>query len=145
MVYLSTPTAKLGRSECVRICDMALRWCRRELGENNRKQYGIAWYIQKQEFGDMGEYDGDDHEIYIFWNNNKNVKDLIQTCIHEYTHSLQPIRTKYWKFPGTYSRNPYERQAKYNEHKYLPECWQHINKRINKKQNGLRNRSLKTR
>lgn len=133
MVYLNTPVAKIGRAGCVRIASMALRWCRKRFGENNRKKYKLDWYINTDNvYGDMGEYDPDDHTIYIYWHNHKTVKELIETCIHEYTHSKQPISTKYWKFPGTYSRNPYERAAKYAEVKYLPDCWVHISKRINK-------------
>lgn len=144
MIYLSTRTKDIGRQQCARIINMSLRWCMRKLGENNRKKYSLNWYIQKQTIHkDMGEYDGEDHEIFIYWNNNKTVQDLIETCIHEYTHSKQPIVTKYWKYPGSYSRNPYERQAKYNEKKYLPECWDHINNKINK-QYATRNRSTKT-
>lgn len=134
MVQINSPTSTIGRAECIRIAGMALRWCRRELGENRRKKYRLEWYINKDNvYGDMGEYDPEDHTIYIYWHNNPKVRDLVETCIHEYVHSLQPIATKYWKYPGTYSRNPYERQAKYYEKKYLPACWAHISKQINKR------------
>ena len=61
------------------------------------------------------------------------------TCIHEWTHQLQPITTKYYKYPGSYSRNPYERQARYREKKYTPILWDAIKNKVN----GTRNRNTK--
>jgi len=127
MIYLSTPISRLGRQPTVRIANMALRWCERELGVNNRKKYKPVWTVRKGDVPDLcGEYDDEDNEVYVYWDNCDTVRELIQTCIHEWTHQLQPIRTKYYKYPGSYSRNPYEREARRNEDKYTKECWTHI-------------------
>jgi hypothetical protein len=138
MIYLSTPIKKVGRVEAVRIANFVLRWCRRELGVNKRKKYYPLWYIVKGEEGLCGEYDHDENEVYVYWDQCDDVRELISTCIHEWTHQLQPIRTKYFKYPGTYSRNPYERAARRNEDKYTPIVWRLIKTKINK--NGLRNK-----
>jgi len=138
MIYLSTPIKKVGRVEAVRIANFVLRWCRRELGVNKRKKYYPLWYIVKGEEGLCGEYDHDENEVYVYWDQCDDVRELISTCIHEWTHQLQPIRTKYFKYPGTYSRNPYERAACRNEDKYTPIVWRLIKPKINK--NGLRNK-----
>jgi hypothetical protein len=138
MIYLSTPIKKVGRVEAVRIANFVLRWCRRELGVNKRKKYYPLWYIVKGEEGLCGEYDHDENEVYVYWDQCDDVRELISTCIHEWTHQLQPIRTKYFKYPGTYSRNPYERAARRNEEKYTPIVWRLIKPKINK--NGLRNK-----
>jgi hypothetical protein len=138
MIYLSTPIKKVGRVEAVRIANFVLRWCRRELGVNKRKKYYPLWYIVKGEEGLCGEYDHDENEVYVYWDQCDDVRELISTCIHEWTHQLQPIRTKYFKYPGTYSRNPYERAARRNEDKYTPIVWRLIKPKINK--NGLRNK-----
>jgi hypothetical protein len=79
-----------------------------------------------------GEYDCWDNEIFIYWNNCDNVRELICTVVHEWTHQNQPIVTKYYKYPGTYSRNPYERAAKYAEQKWTPVVWKEIKHKINK-------------
>jgi hypothetical protein len=138
MIYLSTPIKKVGRVEAVRIANFVLRWCRRELGVNKRKKYYPVWYVVKGEEGLCGEYDHDENEVYVYWDQCDDVRELISTCIHEWTHQLQPIRTKYFKYPGTYSRNPYERAARRNEEKYTPIVWRLIKPKINK--NGLRNK-----
>jgi len=132
MIYLSTPIKKVGRVEAVRIANFVLRWCRRELGVNKRKKYYPLWYIVKGEEGLCGEYDHDENEVYVYWDQCDDVRELISTCIHEWTHQLQPIRTKYFKYPGTYSRNPYERAARRNEDKYTPIVWRLIKPKINK-------------
>lgn len=130
MIYLNTKIKRLGRAPTVRIADMALRWCRRELGVNNRKKYQPIWSVRMGYDEDCGEYDAEDNEVFVYWDNCEDVRELIGTCIHEWTHQLQPIRTKYYKYPGSYSRNPYERAARYAEKKHTPACWAHIRKHI---------------
>jgi hypothetical protein len=98
---------------------------------NNRKKYVPSWNITKGYDPDLvGEYDHEMNEVLIYYGGIDNVKELIQTCIHEWTHQLQPITTKYFKYPGSYSRNPYERQAKYNETKYYKQCWESIKQKL---------------
>ena len=134
MIELNTQIKSLGRVQSVRIANFALRWCKNKLGVNRRKRWDPIWYIRTAWDGDdtCGEYDATDNEVYIFWNNNEDVQELIETCIHEWTHQNQPILTKYHKYPGSYSRNPYERQARYAEKKHLPQCWNDIKNKINK-------------
>lgn len=138
MIYLKTPIEKVGRHDAVRIANMVLRWCRANMGVNNRKKFAPIWSVRKGYDTDCGEYDAEDNEVLVYWDNCVDVRELIGTCIHEWTHQLQPIRTKYFKYPGSYSRNPYERQARYNEKKYTPVLWSDIKHKINK--NGIRNK-----
>lgn len=126
MIYLNTKVQGLGRAPAVSIAQMAMRWCKRELGINKRKKFEPIWSIVKGDDTDCGAYDADDNEVWIYWDQCEDVRELIATCIHEWTHQLQPIRTKYYKYPGSYSRNPYEREARRNEEKYTKQCWTHI-------------------
>ena len=134
MIYLNTKIESLGRKEVVSIANICLRWCRRHMGVNNRKKYQPIWYVVKGWDDDCGQYDATDNEVYIYYNNNLDIRELIGTCIHEWTHQLQPILTKYDRYPGTYSRNPYEREARRNEDKYTKACWSHIRKRLKQKE-----------
>lgn len=137
MIYLNTPVSTLGRSNAIALTRRTLKWCERTLGTNGRKRYRLRAYVRRGPDDDdiCGEYDCWDNEIYIYWDKCDTVRELISTCIHEWTHSLQPILTKYYKYPGTYSRNPYERQARYNEKKWTPICWKEIRTGYMKKQN----------
>lgn len=135
MIELNTPIHTLGRGPTVRIANMALRWCRREFGINNRKKYEPTWSVWRGIEPDLcGEYDHDENCVYVYWDQCVDVNELIATCIHEWTHQLQPITTKYFKYPGSYSRNPYERQARYKEKKYTPVFWDLYKHKINKTQ-----------
>ena len=131
IVTLRTKLHEMERGPTVRIANLALRWCRDNMGVNNRKKFKPVWSILKGYDCELvGEYDDVMNEVFIYYGAIEDVKELIQTCIHEWTHQLQPITTKYFKYPGSYSRNPYERQAKYNEQKYYKECWNSIKKKI---------------
>ena len=134
-IYLKTKLNTLGRAPTVRIANMVFRWCVRNLGVNKRKKWAPAWYVVKSwddGGGDMGEYDAYDNEIFIYYDNIPDVRELIRTIIHEWTHQNQPILTKYYKYPGTYSRNPYERAARYAELKWQPVVWRELKHKINK-------------
>lgn len=133
-IYLNTPTASLGRAPTVRIARMAMAWCRKHIGENPRKHTRPLACITKSYSDDTicGEYDCYTNEIYVYWNKCDNVREVISTCIHEWTHQMQPIRSKYFNYPGTYSRNPFERQARYAEMKWTPVLWKEIKDKVNK-------------
>lgn len=133
-IYLNSRTSKIGRNETVRIAEMALRWCRRHLGINKRKQYKPIWSIRKSSEWTKhtnGEYDPVDNEILVYWDNCDTIGELIRTCIHEWTHQLQPILTRYGKYTD-YRTNPYEVEALQFETRYTPVCWQDIKEKVNK-------------
>ncbi len=66
MIYLKTRLETLERGPTIRIANHALRWCRDNLGVNNRKKYLPTWSVTKGFDPDLvGEYD---HEM------NENVK-----------------------------------------------------------------------
>jgi hypothetical protein len=134
MIYLNTKLDALDKRDASRIARMTLKWCARTLGVNRRKKFEVKCYVSKgkAEDGICGEYDCYDNEIYIYYGLCADVRDIMATCIHEWTHHLQPIRSKYYKYPGTYSRNPYERQARYNEMKWTPIAWRELKNKVNK-------------
>jgi len=143
-IYKSTRLTSIGRKEIVRIANMAFRWCRTNMGVNRRKKYQPAWYIRKSlddTTFDAGEYDAHDNEIYIYWNNCETVEDLIVAIVHEWTHQLQPILTKY-DWDSDYHTNPYEVEARRNEKIWGPQCWNALKQKLNKKpkRNGISNK-----
>lgn len=111
-----------------------MNWCRRELGINKRKTYEVIWKCVKNTESDdeCGQYEPEWNEIEIYWNNMLNVKEIIETCIHEWAHSKQPIRSQYFKWKGPYSKNPFEIEAKKYEKKYTPMCWEAIKHKVNR-------------
>lgn len=139
--YITTRTQKLGRTESVRIANLALRWCRKTLGTNKRKRFEPVWSVLNESHADpfcQGEYDAQDNHIFIYWKNCHAVADIISTCIHEWTHQLQPILTRYGEYYDdyvgnpNYMNNPYEIEARNNEALYTVECWGAIKHKVNK-------------
>lgn len=65
------------------------------------------------------------NQITIYRNNINNVRDLIRVFVHEYTHSLQPIKTKYYKLLDKYGYvdHPFEIEANNNGDMYYNQLW----------------------
>jgi hypothetical protein len=120
------------RRDVVRIGRMAETWCRNHMGENNKKKLSLLVTYWKGWDTDMGEYDPQDHCIFIYYNNTNTVKELLQTIIHEWTHSLQPLTSKWKEYNKMeYNSNPYEKEAYASEVKYK-DMWQVIKHKLNK-------------
>jgi hypothetical protein len=111
-----------------------MNWCRKEFGINKRKTYEVTWKCVKnwETDDECGQYLPEENEIEIYWNNMLTVREIIETCIHEWTHYHQPILTKYHKWQGSYSKNPFEVEARKNEKIYTPICWKEIKKKVNR-------------
>jgi len=138
-IYLNTPISSLSRAEVVRIGRMALTWCRKMLGVNNRKTLLIET-IFSADVDDTkvtGAYDDVQNLIFIYYKNCDNIREFIATILHEWQHSLQPLRSKYHKVKGPYSRNPYEIEARRTEALYSA-VWTDLKPKVNK------NRAQKT-
>jgi hypothetical protein len=111
-----------------------MSWCRNNLGINKRKLYELNIRVVKntESKDECGQYEAEWNEIEIYWNNMLNVKEIIETCIHEWSHYRQPIRSQYFKWKGPYSKNPYEVEARKNEKIYTPICWNEIKSKVNR-------------
>jgi hypothetical protein len=61
-----------------------------------------------------------------------DIRELIATIIHEWTHHLQPVRSKYKKWKGSYKKNPLEVEAYRAEALYTSPCWKAIKDKVNR-------------
>jgi len=118
-IKLYTPMSELSLSQVRDICKFGIEFCSKELGVNRRHMDQISFSIRTDRRFRLiyyGEYCPIINRIYIFRNNIENVKDMIQVFIHEYTHSLQPIKTKYSKMLNQYGydNHPHEIEANRN-------------------------------
>ena len=117
-----------------RIVRETIKWCRIFFGENHRRKNKFTYYVGPQpkrllkRYGKYyGCYDCVENKLNVYPENNKNIRDLIKTTIHEYTHYTQPIRSRYYKLDEQYGylRNPFEVVARTNE-KLYKNCWKDI-------------------
>jgi hypothetical protein len=126
---LNTRLDKLTHKEIRKIVEKTIVYSEIKFGSNKRKKSCKA-VVKQQRDNDVpkyGEYCPEKHTVFLFKNNCTNVKDVICTTLHEYTHSLQPIKSKYFKLLKTYGyeKHPMEIEAVENE-KYCKEVWKLI-------------------
>jgi hypothetical protein len=130
---LLTPTSSLDRAKVRDIVKLATKWCVANFGVNNRRQKPFKVSIRKQIGGSprYGEFNCEENTIVIYYNNCKNIREMIQTVIHEYTHYMQPVRGSYFKLLKEYGydAHPMEIEARENETLYK-DCWTIIKKHI---------------
>ena len=123
------------RREALRIGRQAEKWCRSNMGVNQRKKYDplITYYKSYDTDSDMGEYRYWDNEIIVYYNNTPTIKDFIRTIIHEWQHQLQPMG-KYERIHDEvgYEEHPFEKEAEAVERKNYKQVWKHIKPTINK-------------
>ena len=123
------------RGDVLRIGRQVEKWCRTNMGINNRKKYQpvITYYKSMEGDNDMGEYRYWDNEIIVYYNNCRTVANLIRTIVHEWQHQLQPM-TKYERIHDEvgYEEHPFEKEAEAVERKNYKQVWSHIKPTINK-------------
>jgi hypothetical protein len=115
------------------LVNRAFRWCKKNMGINRRHEFEVIPSIIKgygEDTDVFGAYCPYENIIYIYHDSVETISDLIGTTIHEYQHSLQPIKTKYYKMALKYGYwdNPLEIEARQIEKKNLPKFLDYINK-----------------
>jgi hypothetical protein len=115
------------------LVNRAFRWCKKNMGINRRHEFEVIPSIIKgygEDADVFGAYCPYENIIYIYHDRVETISDLIGTTIHEYQHSLQPIKTKYYKMALKYGYwdNPLEIEARQIEEKNLPKFLDYINK-----------------
>jgi hypothetical protein len=115
------------------LVNRAFRWCKKNMGVNRRHEFEVIPSIIKGYGEDedvFGAYCQYENIIYIYHDRVETISDLIGTTIHEYQHSLQPIKTKYHKMAlkHGYWNNPLEVEARKVEKKNLPKFLDYLNK-----------------
>ena len=123
------------RREALRIGRQAEKWCRSNMGTNQRKKYDVlvTYYKSYDEDVDMGEYRYWDNEIIVYYNNTPTIKDFIRTIIHEWQHQLQPM-SKYEALHNEhgYEEHPFEIEAEAAELEHYKQLWIEIKPFLNK-------------
>ncbi len=122
--------SNLTKKEVRLIVKLARKWCVTQFGVRYK---GTRVYCYFGEYGtDRGEFiSGRTKKIWLYIPNNRTVHMLLDTFLHEYKHSLQPIYYHSDK-DYTYSRHPYERQANNFSQKYLSACWEYVKIQLTK-------------
>ena len=126
---LTTRVEDLDRRTIREIVKYAAQYCTDTFG-TRRKEYPFVISIIAQRGGDPyhGEYCPYENRLTVYHNNCPTVKSLVQTVIHEYTHYLQPVKSKYYKMLDKYGydNHPMEIEACEMEQTHYKDCWKYI-------------------
>lgn len=118
-----TPLNTLSKKELNRLAKFCQMYCEMTFGTNKRKRNKLSVKVVsscKSMPKTYGWYDSVKHSITLFTKRCKTVGEFTSTFLHEYTHSMQPCRTKYmklYKIHG-YKNHPFEIQAYATEMAY---------------------------
>lgn len=128
--YLKTPTSELSVRQIRTIVCETIKWCETNLGT---KSYKVDYSVRTLRQGytpAYGCYDGSRRTIMVFRNYAPDVKMVVRSVLHEYTHYLQNLR---W-YENTlkkvgYDKHPQEIEARGMENLYSV-CWNEIKNKI---------------
>ena len=131
---LNTKLDSLSLRELRMICKFGIEFCGRELGINNRHSSPISYSILRtnKKVNELGEFCPDRNKIIIYRHNIDKLDKFIKVFIHEYTHSIQPIKSKYYKMLDKYGYDdhPFEIEADNNSKKLFKKFLKEFNKSL---------------
>ena len=112
----STKLNTLTDKQLTNLLRISLQYCTYTFGINKRKKTKLQLEVFDRMFGDKkcaGCYDPIKNTITLFLQPIKTVGELLRTFVHEYTHYLQPCRSKYMKLYEIhgYNNHPFEIEA----------------------------------
>jgi hypothetical protein len=107
-------------------CQLVLDWCHDNLSSSKtpKPNLRVRYYSHKKI---AGLYISGSNECQIYINNHLTLREITNTVIHEYVHSLQKSKTfdkmyeKHQREIG-YEMNPFEIEARHIAKKHEREC-----------------------
>jgi hypothetical protein len=111
----------------------AVEYCNKIFKKPTYPKLRLSRTRLKEEPSCKGEYDEDTNTLIIYKPAHRSAIDIIDTVIHEYTHSTQCM-VKYFKMAGKhgYNKHPYEHEATRMGKLHSKKCKQYITE-LNKK------------
>ena len=130
---LTTKTPTLSMDQSYKIVNLTIQWCEKFFTPPaiKRRRELLVMIYSSPTHQVYGQYCDNNHWLTINLAYCGTVKDLVKTTIHEYTHVCQDLKgySMINKRLG-YDRNPFEREACYNETMYYKNCWRSIKQKL---------------
>ena len=116
-----------------KIVSLTVGWCKKFFTPPHIKRHNpLCIMIHNTPSHNVyGQYCEKNNWLTINLSKCKNVKDIMMTTIHEYTHLCQDLKeySVMTKEVG-YNDNPFEIEARFNEDTYYTNCWRSIKNKI---------------
>lgn len=129
--YANTSVAEWSYAEKNALAQRVFRWCKQNMGINRRYKQLVSISVRKNHYEPdvYGAFCSDENQVVVYYNNIKKLRVLVGTIIHEYQHSRQPVKSKYYIYAKKYGywKNPLEVDAREVEKKYLPIVIRYLN------------------
>lgn len=89
--------------------------------------------VYRETGGDYGYYCDHNNWLIINLDVTPNIRSIVRSTIHEYTHTLQNLKEySLMNKQVGYDNNPFEVEANECELKHYKECWSEIKKHYKK-------------
>ena len=129
-IFLKTKTVDLTSRQLRNIVGECIRFMEMSVGAKPSRQKTLKYRVVNCKVPAYGNYDYKNNTITIHRNHTTDVKMVIRTVLHEYTHFLQNLRNYHVVLKKVgYDKHPQEIEACKNEKLYSP-CWKQIKKYI---------------
>jgi hypothetical protein len=117
----------LNKKDIKKIVNLTLMWCIKKWGLNKKRKGLLCVEFGWEKKNYMGQYEYGENIISIYPKSIKNVRDLIDTTIHEFTHQRQSMSYYHTILKKSgYSEHPMEIEA--NDVAFLnrKKCWDDV-------------------
>ena len=131
--YLKTRTEELTSKQIRHIVCEAIKWCETNIGTKVSRKRTFKYRVLTLPEGytpAYGMYDYDKNTLFVFRNYATDVKMVVRSVLHEYTHFMQNLRNYHVVLKKVgYDKHPLEQQARGMEYFYS-ECWKAIKNKL---------------
>lgn len=115
------------RKDITNLVFLVSEWCKNNL--ESSKELPMIWTDWEINLEKYGHYDLDDNEITIYPKTSDDVRDIIDTVIHEWVHFLQDnkiLLESLERYKYAIDLNPNEIEAEKIAKQNTKKCWKDI-------------------
>lgn len=131
--YLKTRTEELTSKQIRNIVGEAVKWCEENIGTKVSRKRTFKYKVltlPEVYTPSYGMYDYDKNILFVFRNYATDVKMVVRSVLHEYTHFMQNLRNYHVVLKKVgYDNHPLEVQARGMECFYSI-CWKAIKNKL---------------
>lgn len=130
--YLKTKTDEMTTPELRRVVAEVVKWCETNIGKKTKSR---TLKFKVLTLGDKytpayGMYDPTKNTLYVFRNHAPDLKMVVRSVLHEYTHFMQNLRWYSHTLAKVgYMKHPLEKHARAMEYFY-GYCWKDIKNKL---------------
>lgn len=129
-MYLNTPTSDMTSPQIRGVVGQTISWCEKNLGTKPSRQGSLKFKVISGKIPAYGAYDYRNNTIFIYRNHTSDVKMVVRTVLHEYTHFLQNLRHYNLVLSRVgYTNHPQEVES-FGTEKMYSNCWKNIKNKL---------------